>query len=602
MTKRIFTGIIVVALIIMLACAGLIMGVMYDYLGKQIDKELKNEASLVAAGLEEADGAAQGYLERLSSSTGLKSRITLMDGSGNVIFDSVADETSMENHADREEFQEALLSGEGHAVRDSSTMASYTRYYAVKLSDGNILRISTDHYSQLGLILDTFGMVVVIVAILIALAAFFSHRITRRIIRPINEIDLNHPDIEENYEELAPLLHRIHQQNSKLRRQMERLRRSQEEFNIITSNMKEGLLIINKDLEVLTYNRSAVEILGLDSGGSVTVGAGTEDSAGIAGAAGSIGAAGAAGVIGEDGTGRTKPVSVFMLNRSEPFRKAVEDVQKGIHCRHRMEMAGSTFEVLGSPVSKDGEVTGAVLIIMNVTAQEEGERLRREFTSNVSHELKTPLTSIYGVSDMMLSGLVKPEDMNQFAQTIKEESARLISLIDDIIQLSRLDENDIRTSREDVDLYLVARDVISRLTSRAREQDVTLRLEGESAVVNGVDYILDEIVYNLCENGVKYNKVHGTVTVSVTRDEKNCVLKVTDTGVGIPKEDICRVFERFYRVDKSHCGTISGTGLGLSIVKHGVAFHGGVISIDSIEGVGTTVTVRFDAAKAGAEA
>lgn len=594
MTKRIFTGIIVVSMVIMLACAGLIMGVMYDYLGKQVDKELKNQAMLVTAGLEQ-EGMA--YLSGLSAEDELRSRVTLLDAGGDVLFDSMADETTMENHQSREEFVEAITSGEGHAVRDSATMASYTRYYAVKLQDGSVLRISTDHYSQLGLILDTFGMVVVIVAVLIGLGALISHNITRHIVKPINDIDLNHPDIEENYEELAPLLHRIHQQNNKIRRQMEALRRQQDEFRIITDNMKEGLLTINKDKEVLTYNRSAAQALGIGES-PVREGALATGSLGNLDGLGSLGgpdsaSKGVGGVmapgLGEPG----RPVNVLMLNRNAPFRRTVEGALGGKDCRNRMELGGEIYEFLGSPVLKDNQVTGAVLIIINVTAQEEGERMRREFTSNVSHELKTPLTSIYGVSDMLTSGIVKPEDVGQFARTIKEESSRLISLIDDIIKLSRLDENDVPREKTPVDLFLVVQDVVERLQSRAQAQNVSLKLEGEKAMVLGVDSILDEIVYNLCENAIKYNREGGQVLVKVGVENGDCVLRVSDTGVGIPREERSRVFERFYRVDKSHCGRIPGTGLGLSIVKHGVAYHDGIISLDSNEGVGTTVTVRL---------
>ena len=558
MTKKIFTGIILVSLIIMLCCTGLIMGVMYDYLGTQIDKELENEANLVATGMEQ-DGTA--YLQRIEKIGRLKSRVTLVDVNGSVLYDSQADEQNMENHLEREEIQQALISGEGHAVRESATMATETRYYAMKLEDGSVLRVSTSHYSQLGLILDTFGMVVVIAAILIALAAIISHNITKHIVKPINDIDLNNPDIPENYEEMAPLLHRIRQQNLKIYRQMEKLRSRQEEFNIITQNMREGLLIIDSNLEVLTWNRSALRILGAQAENSQT----------------------------KEPTG-----NVLSLNRSEPFRRAVEESLAGESSKQQMVIGGETYEILASPAFSDGKVTGAILILMNVTERELGEQLRREFTSNVSHELKTPLTSIYGVSDMLASGLVKPEDVNQFAGTIKEESSRLISLIDDIMQLSRLDENYIKKEKEDVDLYLIARDVLDRLRSKARQADVTLELLGGSTKICGVDYILDEIVYNLCENGVKYNRPGGKVTVTVDTERGACVLRVADTGIGIPKEDLDRVFERFYRVDKSHNRQVPGTGLGLSIVKHGVAFHGGTISLESNEGVGTTVTVRFE--------
>ena len=566
MTKRIFTGIIVVSLVVMLCCAGLIMGVMYDYLGTQIDKELENEANLAASAMMTG---GTGYLEKIEKTGRMKSRVTLIDAGGTVLFDSQADEQNMENHLNREEIQEALTSGEGHAVRESATMASETRYYAMKLNDGTILRISSDHYSQLGLILDTFGMVVVIAAILIALAALISHNITRHIVKPVNDIDLNDPDVPENYEELAPLLHRIRQQNMKIHRQMESLRIRQEEFRIITENMSEGLLIIDSRMEILTWNRSALRIL---SGGSA------------------VGGSADGGSSAED---RRPAGNVLNINRSEPFRLAVEESLAGKSSKQQLVIGGQTYEILASPAFSEGKLTGAILIIMDVTQREIGERMRREFTSNVSHELKTPLTSIYGVSDMLAGGLVKPEDVTRFAGTIREESSRLISLIDDIMQLSRLDENYTRQEKEAVDLYLVARDVLDRLKPRARQAGVTLELRGGSTMVKGVDYILDEVIYNLCENGVKYNREGGRLTVTADTEGGIPVLRVSDTGIGIPKEDLDRVFERFYRVDKSHNRAIPGTGLGLSIVKHGVAYHGGTIALESHEGVGTTVTVKF---------
>ncbi|MBQ8562340.1 MAG: histidine kinase, partial [Firmicutes bacterium] len=317
MTKKIFTGIITVALVIMICCAGLIMGVMYDYLGTQIYLDLENEAKLVAAGMELDQ---ETFLSDMETAQELSIRVTLIDFDGVVLYDSHADENTMENHLEREEIQEALVKGEGRAVRESETMASETRYYAMKLENGTILRVSTDHYSQLGLILDTFGMIIVIVAVLFALAMAISHNITKHIVQPINDIDLNNPDIKESYEELSPLLHRINQQNIKINRQMEKLRRRQEEFNIITENMSEGLVIIGKDREVLTYNRSALQILGAEKNArSASIG---------------------------DHSGE----NVLLLNRSEPFRRAVEEALQGTHSNQYMVIGGETYEILASPV------------------------------------------------------------------------------------------------------------------------------------------------------------------------------------------------------------------------------------------------------------
>ena len=557
MTKKILAGVIGVSLVIMLVCVGLVMGIMYDYMGEKIDEQMASEAILA----EEAWlTGGEAFLDRMEDRPDIKSRITLIDSQGKVLYDSVADQSSMENHMEREEVKEALTEGIGKASRTSYTLAEDTRYYAKKTADGNIVRISTSHYSQLGLLLDTFGMIIITVAVLIMLSVFISYRVARAIIKPINDIDLDNPDINENYEELGPLLHRIHQQNNRIKRQMEKLRKSREEFNIITKNMSEGLIIIDKDTEILTYNRSATEMLG-------------------------------------GGDGRQIEGSVLKLNRSEPFRKAVSEALEGNNSQVYLTEGEATYEIISNPVREEEEVTGAILIVMDVTEREKGEKLRREFTSNVSHELKTPLTSIYGVSDMLASGMVKAEDVAGFAGTIKEESARLISLIDDIIKLSRLDESTVPQETEIIDVFGSARDVVRRLSGKASENDIELSFSGEPSEIKGVQHILDEIVYNICENAIKYNRPGGFVKVSVRNEGSESLITVADNGIGIPKADRERVFERFYRVDKSHSKQIGGTGLGLSIVKHGVIYLGGKINLESEEGVGTAITVVFPRSK-----
>ena len=557
MTKKILAGVIGVSLVIMLVCVGLVMGIMYDYMGEKIDEQMASEAILA----EEAWlTGGEAFLDRMEDRPDIKSRITLIDSQGKVLYDSVADQSSMENHMEREEVKEALTEGIGKASRTSYTLAEDTRYYAKKTADGNIVRISTSHYSQLGLLLDTFGMIIITVAVLIMLSVFISYRVARAIIKPINDIDLDNPDINENYEELGPLLHRIHQQNNRIKRQMEKLRKSREEFNIITKNMSEGLIIIDKDTEILTYNRSATEMLG-------------------------------------GGDGRQIEGSVLKLNRSAPFRKAVSEALEGNNSQVYLTEGDATYEIISNPVREEEAVTGAILIVMDVTEREKGEKLRREFTSNVSHELKTPLTSIYGVSDMLASGMVKAEDVAGFAGTIKEESARLISLIDDIIKLSRMDESTVPQETEIIDVCGSARDVVSRLSGKASENDIELSFSGEPSEIKGVQHILDEIVYNICENAIKYNRPGGFVKVSVRNEGSESLITVADNGIGIPKADRERVFERFYRVDKSHSKQIGGTGLGLSIVKHGVIYLGGKINLESEEGVGTVITVGFPRAR-----
>ncbi len=552
MTKKILTGVIGVSLVIMLVCVGLVMGIMYDYMGQKIDEQMADEAVLA----EEAWLAGgQDFLDSMEQRPDIKSRITVISSDGKVLYDSMADSTKMENHLEREEVKEALTDGIGKASRTSYTLEEDTRYYAKKTADGNVIRISTSHYSQLGLLLDTFGMIIITVSVLIVLSVFISYRVARAIVKPINDIDLDNPDISENYEELGPLLHRIHQQNIKIKGQMENLRRSREEFSIITENMSEGLIIIDKDAEILTYNRSAAHML-------------------------------------RSSGGRTEG-SVLKLNRSEPFRKAVNKALSGKNATTYLDEGNSVYEIIANPASDKDEVTGAIIIIMDVTEKERGETLRREFTSNVSHELKTPLTSIYGVSDMLASGLVKPEDVAGFAGTIKEEASRLISLIDDIIKLSRLDESTGPQQMETIDVFETARDAVNRLSVKAQSANVELSLSGEPSEIVGVQHILDEIIYNVCENAIKYNRPGGFVRISVRNDDDESLITVSDSGIGIPKADRERVFERFYRVDKSHSKEIGGTGLGLSIVKHGVMYLGGRVELESEEGKGTVVTVRL---------
>ena len=437
------------------------------------------------------------------------------------------------------------------------------RYYAKKMDDGSIVRIAISHNSQMKLLLDTSGMIILTLAVLVALSGIISYRVAKAIIKPINDIDLDNPDITETYDELGPLLHRIHQQNTSIRIQMANLRKAREEFNIITENMNEGLLIIDKDTEILSYNPEALRML-RRGGDDIYQADFTEG-------------------------------SVFRLNRSEPLRNAVNAALSGKSKRQYMESGGQTYEIIANPVKDEHQITGAILIIMDVTERERGERLRREFTSNVSHELKTPLTSIYGVSDMLQSGLVKDEDIKDFAGTIKKESSRLISLIDDIIRLSQLDENTIPQEMETVDLWEITQQAVMRLSGKAEENQVDVRCAGVQTGIKGVEYIVDEIVYNLCENAIKYNKKGGEVKITVRKEGGKSILTVADTGIGIPNEDQARVFERFYRVDKSHSRKIGGTGLGLSIVKHAVSYLGGEIFLESVEGEGTTITVTFPA-------
>lgn len=568
MSKKIFFGVVSVSLVIMLICAGLLMGILYDYMGQKLDEQLADEAVLVEEGWL---AGGQAYLDNLEVREDVGSRITLLSVDGEVLYDSSYDTHKMENHMQRDEVREALEKGEGFATRISYTLEQDMRYYAKMTADDNIIRISMSHNSRMRLMLDMAGMLIFVVAMLLLLGAAISYRVARAIVKPINDIDLDRPEVTAGYDELQPLLHRIAVQNENIRKQMERLRKSREEFNIITENMNEGLLIIDKDAEILTYNAGALKMLGM------TYAKETDDNGQI-----------------RQGTEKVEG-SVLKLNRSMQFRKAVSEALSGQNTQTIIEGNGFAYEVIAGPVKDGRGISGAVLILIDVTERERGERMRREFTSNVSHELKTPLTSIYGVSDMLAAGMVKAEDVKGFAKTIKEESGRLITLIDDILRLSQLDENTIPNDMETADVWEITRQVTERLRGKAEESGIRLEAvcEGEknSTKIKGADYIVDEIVFNLCENAIKYNKPGGSVNVTVRTEGAKCILSVSDTGIGIPKAEQERVFERFYRVDKSHSKKIGGTGLGLSIVKHGVSHLGGKITLESEEGKGTTITI-----------
>ncbi len=574
MKKKIFTGVVSVSLVIMLICVGLVTEILYDYMGEKLDDELVSEAVLVEEGIA-AGGTA--FLDSLEKNLELSCRVTILSDDGDVQYDSSADTNKMENHMKREEVKEAVADGEGFATRSSYTLEKDMRYYARLTADNQIIRVSISHSSRMRLLLDTAGMMIIVLLVLVGLGSLISYRVSKAIMRPINEINLDHPDIKESYDELSPLLHKISQQNQSIREQMEKLRKSREEFNIITENMAEGLIIIDKDAEILTYNSGALRMLS-----DAAVGQTSTSPVGIVEEV-------------EAGTGgKVIEGSVLKLNRSRPFRDAVAAALKGEHNRTHFGNEHFTCELIASPVKDGKQITGAILILIDVTENERTEQMRREFTSNVSHELKTPLTSIYGVSDMLASGIVKPEDVKGFSVTIKEESARLITLIDDIMRLSQLDESGTApVQTEGFDLWEVAQDACMRLAKKAEENGVTLHCVGTSAPMKGESYIADEIVFNLCENAIKYNKEGGSVSLLVRSEAGKCVLVVKDTGIGIPKAEQERVFERFYRVDKSHSKKIGGTGLGLSIVKHGVSHLGGSLNLESEEGVGTTITVAF---------
>ncbi len=550
MTKKVFQGIFAASVLTFLACLILILGVLYSYFDNQLMEGLRTEGDIIAEGIE-TGGAA--YLDHLET---MKARLTWIAPDGKVLFDNQADPAAMENHSSREEVAEALEIGKGEAERYSGTLSEKTIYYAVRLSDNSVIRISDTRSTVWYLLFGMFQPLLLILTIAIVLSAVLASKISKSIVRPINAIDLEAPDVEKNYDEISPLLLKINHQNEHIKRQMEELRRQREEFRLITENMNEGFLVVDQKTELLSYNTAALRLL-------------------------------------ESGPISGTP-SVLTLNRSESFRYAVETALQGEHCEQSMTLGSSVYQVIANPVTHDGTPAGAVIVILDCTERELHEQMRREFTSNVSHELKTPLTSIYGVSEMIAGGIVKPEDIRSFAQNIHEESGRLITLIEDIIKLSQLDENSIPADPVPVDLYQVAVSAIKRLEPQAKEHAVRVTLSGEPAIVRGIPNVLEEMLYNLCDNAIKYNKENGSVEVSIKAGNGHPVVTVTDTGIGIPREHQARVFERFYRADKSHSKKVGGTGLGLSIVKHAAAYHGATVRLDSTEGQGTTVTVQFE--------
>ena len=548
MTGKLFRTSMAVAVSVMVLSIGLFLGMLYQYFSDQLLEELETETWLVSRGVE---------LEGMDYLTGLhtSSRVTWVAADGTVLYDNEADASSMENHADREEIQEALSSDTGTAQRYSSTLSEQTIYVTQRLEDGTVIRLASAQ-KTVGLLLVSMVQPILIILLLsLLLSAALASRLSKGLIRPILSLDLEHPEDCETYDELTPLLSRLKRQNDTIQRQMDLLKQRQTEFAALTDNMSEGFLLLDLQGHVLSHNSGALRLLG------------AEEPAG--------------------------EVNVLVLNREEPFRHAVDEALAGRRCQQLLHLNGRYCQLLANPVLADGKPAGAVLVLLDVTEQEQREELRREFTANVSHELKTPLTSISGIAEIMCSGMVKAEDIQSFAGDIYQEAQRLIALVEDIIRLSRLDEGAETLEREDVNLLTLAQDVARRLDPAAQKAGVTLKVMGRSAEVNGIPSVLGEMVYNLCDNAIKYNRPGGTVNVTVAPDGRGTELTVEDTGIGIPVEDQSRVFERFYRVDKSHSKEIGGTGLGLSIVKHGASLHGAQLHMDSQVGRGTCIQLRF---------
>lgn len=555
MTKRIFRSFFIVTLIVLAASFLLTASVLYGYFKDQYEAQLMEEAYYITRGLE-AEGEA--YFSELSDSSD-RARITWVAPDGTVLFDSAFDPAILGNHLDREEIAEAIEQGEGSATRYSDTLTRETVNCALRLSDGSVLRVSDTHDSLFSLIFTLLQPLLLIVAVILPVSILLSYGLSRKITEPLNHLDLTHPENMTTYDELSPLLERLARQNQQIREQMEQLRRRQEEFTAITENMSEGLLVVDSKTELLSYNSSALHLL--------------------------------------DAAPSESGMSALALNRSAGFRRAIDEALAGHHCEEQMKYEDRIYQIIANPVYEKSEAVGAVLLILDITEREEREKLRREFTANVSHELKTPLTSISGFAEMIQMGIAKPQDIGHFAGKIHSEAQRLLGLIDDIMKLSQLDEASLPEPREPIELSSIARTVVDRLTPNAQHRGVTVQSDLVPTKVNGNARILDEMIYNLVENAIKYNKENGNVYLSLQKEGAKVRFTVRDTGIGIPDSDRQRVFERFYRVDKSHSKEIGGTGLGLSIVKHGAAFHGATITLDSTLGQGTVVSLLFPAAE-----
>ena len=544
MVSKIFRSTVFVVVLVLLCSLGIVVGVLYNHFtGVQV-QQLKDELSLAVTGTEQYGNA---FLENVEAD---RFRVTWIDTDGTVLFDTHVDQTTMENHADREEIREAFETGSGSAVRNSSTLTEQTFYEARRLWDGTVLRISAKQASAWALMIDLLWPIVLIALLAIGLSALLAQRMARKIVEPLNKLDLEHPLSNNTYEELSPLLRRINQQHLQIHTQMRKLQHKTDEFVQITSHMQEGLVVLDKETHIRSINSAAMQIFGV---GVSCVGS-----------------------------------SFFLINRSHTLRNALNDALDRGHGSAVLELDGRAYRFDMSSIRSDGNLLGAVILAVDVTESQNAEQMRREFSANVSHELKTPLQGIIGSAELLESGMVKAEDTLRFVGHIRKEAARLVNLIEDIIRLSQLDEG-VDIPAEQVDMLQLCQDVKEILSPSADDKQVAVHVTGNGFTIMGVRRMLHEIVYNLCDNAIKYNVPGGSVTIHV----ENNRLVVEDTGIGIPAIHKDRIFERFYRVDKSHSKASGGTGLGLSIVKHAVAYHKAEISLDSTPGKGTTVTIQF---------
>ncbi len=548
-SSKIFKSIMAVVAAAVIASLVIITGVLYSYFSTTQQAQLKGELNLAASATEQLGTE---YLEELSFD---QYRITWVDSDGKVVFDSHADENKMENHADREEIKEAFKYGTGSSIRRSSTLTEQTIYEAVRLNDGSVLRISVSRTTAVALVFGMLQPILIVMVIAIALSAWLSHRMAMRVVEPLNKLNLDKPLENDVYEELSPLLHRIHAQHQEIEGQMRTLKSKQDEFDQIIGNMNEALVLLDTSDKIVSINPAAIELF----------------------------------EASEDCTGK----DFLTIDRKSDMHRALEEAKQNGHFYFRGSIKGREYQFDVSRIDSDGNIHGVVILAFDITEQVNAEQARREFTANVSHELKTPLQTIIGSAELLENDIVKQEDVPRFVERIRKEASRLVVLIDDIIRLSQLDEGS-EMPKEQIALLPLAQEVCESLCDIAQAKDVTLTADGDDVSVIGVRRLLHEIIYNLCDNAIKYNNPGGKVAVSIKEQQEQVKIIIADNGIGIAPQHREKVFERFYRVDKSHSKQSGGTGLGLSIVKHAVQYHNGKIDLESEQGKGTTITVTLN--------
>lgn len=557
MKSRVFRSIVLIALFTMVMTTMVITALIRKDIEQDTQKTMAVEIEYIEAAME---AGGTDFLTILASHGDGNSakRITWIDTDGTVLYDSYVNPEQMENHGSRPEVVEAIETGAGESVRRSDTLSAQTYYHAKDLSDGTVIRIATTVESQLASFVGLIPTMIFMAICVFVVAILLARVETRRIVAPINLLNPDFPMEKKVYPELSPLIIRLEKQRKMIQNQMQTLKERQDEFAAITENMCEGFMIIDSKANVISYNSSAMRILGVD--------------------------------MEKELDGRN---NVLNFNRSKEFRQAVDSALQGYRNEQTLDLDGRSYQIIANPVEETEEKKGAVVVILDVTEKKGRDELRREFSANVSHELKTPLTSISGYAEIMKSGMVQPADMERFSEKIYTEAQRLITLVGDIIKISQLDEDQVQIEKEPIDLYEEATDVVTRLQDYASRQQVSLELVGTCAIVNGSKRILNEMLYNLCDNAVKYNKPGGTVWVNIDVENDHPTFSVEDDGIGIPKAEQGRIFERFYRVDKSHSKQIGGTGLGLSIVKHGAIYHKANVELKSAMGRGTQIKIVF---------